>query len=287
MLGLHSKLTGCEILPLECAEEQLGPGDVVHLETPVNPTGEAFSIEKFARKAHARSAFLIVDATFGPPGLQDPFAWGADVVMHSGTKYLGGHSDMLCGVLASRKEGWVDGLKNERVYLGCVLGSLEGWLGVRSLRTLELRVQRQSGNCQHLVSWLYGMLQGAEGGDIVKEAVEEVHHASLQVDDMEWLKKQMPNGYGPVFAITMKDESLARRLPSKLELFHHATSLGGVESLIEWRAMSDEKIDTKLVRISVGVEHWEDLRDDLVRGFKALTEKEKNNGNVPSNSPAQ
>ena len=206
--------------------------------------------------------------------------------MHSGTKYLGGHSDMLCGVLASRKEGWVEGLKNERMYLGCVLGSLEGWLGVRSLRTLEVRVQRQSGNCQHLVSWLDGMLQGAEGGDIVKEAVEKVHHASLQADDMEWLKKQMPNGYGPVFAITMKDESLARRLPSKLELFHHATSLGGVESLIEWRAMSDDKIDTKVVRISVGLEHWEDLKDDLVRGFKALKEKGKNEI-VPSNSPAQ
>lgn len=95
----------------------------------------------------------------------------------------------------------------------------------------------------------------------------------------------MPNGYGPVFAITMKNESLARRLPSKLELFHHATSLGGVESLIEWRAMSDEKIDTRLLRISVGLEHWEDLRDDLMKGFRAL--REESNRIVPSESPAQ
>lgn len=269
MLGLQKKLTACEILPLDCAEEELGPGDVVHLETPVNPSGEAFCIERYARKAHAKGAFLLVDATFGPPGLQDPFVWGADVVMHAGTKYLGGHSDMLCGVLASRNEVLVQGLREERVFLGSVMGSLEGWLGVRSLRTLEVRVQRQSSNCQHLVRWLDGMLKG-RGGMMVREAVERVQHASLQTDDMEWLTDQMPNGYGPVFAITMKSESLARRLPSKLELFHHATSLGGVESLIEWRAMSDEKVDTRLLRISVGLEHWEDLRDDLMKGFKAL-----------------
>lgn len=285
VLALQRKMTGCEVLPLECAEEELEPGDVVHLETPVNPTGEAFCIEKYARKAHARGAFLLVDATFGPPGLQDPFAWGADVVMHAGTKYLGGHSDMLCGVLASRKDGWMEGLRGERTYLGSVMGSLEGWLGVRSLRTLEVRVQRQSGNCQQLVSWLYGMLKGAEGGKVVREAVERVQHASLQAEEIEWLKEQMPNGYGPVFAVTMKSESLARRLPSKLELFHHATSLGGVESLIEWRAMSDEKVDTRLLRISVGLEYWEDLREDLMRGFKALREEESN-GTVSSDSHA-
>lgn len=274
MLALQRKLTGCAVLALDCAAAELGPGDVVHLETPVNPTGEAWCIEGFARKAHARGAYLLVDATFGPPGLQDPFAWGADVVMHAGTKYIGGHSDMLCGVLASRREGWIEGLRGERTYLGSVMGSLEGWLGVRSLRTLEVRVQRQSSNCQHLVGWLDGVLKGEEGGETVREAVERIQHASLQAEDMEWLRRQMPSGYGPVFAITMKNESLARRLPSKLELFHHATSLGGVESLIEWRAMSDAKVDTRLLRISVGLEHWEDLRNDLLRGFGALTEED-------------
>ena len=238
----------------------------------MNPTGEAFCIARFANKAHAQGAYLLVDATFGPPGLQDPFRWGADVVMHSGTKYIGGHSDMLCGVLASGREGWVEGLRRERTYLGSVMGSLEGWLGMRSLRSLEVRVRRQSGSCERLVGWLQGMLtgEGGEGGEAVRGTVERVRHASLQSGDMEWLGEQMPNGYGPVFAVTMKEESAARRLPSKLELFHHATSLGGVESLIEWRAMSDKKIDTRLLRISVGLEHWEDLRDDLIRGFRAL-----------------
>jgi len=270
VLGLHTKLTGAKILPLECKDEEIQEGDVVHLETPVNPTGEAFEIRKYAEKAHRRGAWLLVDATFGPPGLQDPFLWGADVVMHSGTKYIGGHSDMLCGVLATKNEDWMKGLKEERIYLGSVMGSLEGWLGVRSLRTLEVRVSRQSSNCEQLVRWLNGLAR-EKGG--FGEVVERVHHASLQHGDMEWLKKQMPNGFGPVFAVTMKDEAMARRLPSKLELFHHATSLGGVESLIEWRAMSDKTVDRRLLRVSVGLENWEDLKNDLLQGFRGLLDE--------------
>ena len=270
-------------LDLDCASEELQAGDVVLLETPLNPTGEAFEIAKYAEKAHARGAYLLVDATFGPPGLQDPFVHGADMVMHSGTKYLGGHSDMLCGVLAVKRRDWYRTLSKERTYLGSVLGSFEGWLGVRSLRTLELRVQRQSQNAERLVAWLAEMLgsEKATQGDnathksagtteAVKSVVEKIAHASLQHRDRDWLSKQMPNGYGPVFAIWMKDEGLARALPSKLQLFHHATSLGGVESLIEWRTMSDATVDMRLLRVSVGVEDWEDLRDDLFTGFQAL-----------------
>lgn len=271
VLGLHRKLTGAEVLGLDCKEEELREGDVVHLETPVNPTGEAFDISEFAEKAHRRGAYLLVDATFGPPGLQDPFQWGADIVMHSGTKYLGGHSDMLCGVLASNRPGWMDKLKDERIYLGSVMGSLEGWLGVRSLRTLEVRVVRQSESAEKLVAWLDEL---ARKEDALGKVVERVWHASLQKEDFGWLKKQMPNGFGPVFAVTMRSESLAKSLPSKLELFHHATSLGGVESLIEWRAMSDKTVDTRLLRVSVGLEHFEDLKDDMLRGFEALLEEE-------------
>lgn len=268
-------------LDLDCAAEELQEGDVVLLETPLNPTGEAYEIAKYADKAHSRGAYLLVDATFGPPGLQDPFLHGADIVMHSGTKYLGGHSDMLCGVLAVQTKEWYRSLGYERAYLGSVLGSLEGWLGVRSLRTLELRVQRQSQNAEKLVTWLNGLLrsekatngnasQSSGNGEVVKAVVAKIAHASLQHEDKSWLQKQMPNGYGPVFAIWMKNESLARAFPSKLQLFHHATSLGGVESLIEWRTMSDATVDTRILRVSVGVENWEDLRDDLLAAFKAL-----------------
>ena len=278
VLGLHEKLHGMKVLPLHCPADELQKGDVIHLETPVNPTGEARHIAAYAEKAHSRGAILVIDATFGPPGLQEPFQWSADVVMHSGTKYIGGHSDLLMGVLATRKEEWLAGLREERVNLGSVMGSLEGWLGVRSLRTLELRVKKQSENAGKLVEWFEGCLNGKEGAggdeDAVRRVVERIQHASIQHEDMGWLKKQMPNGFGPVFALWTKDEGLARVLPSKLELFSHATSLGGVESLIEWRAMSDTTVDRRLLRVSVGVEGWEDLKDDFIRAFRQLRDQQ-------------
>lgn len=280
VIDLHKKMHGVKTVDLHADDATwdaagLGRGDLVHLETPLNPTGEAFEIKKYADRAHARGAFLSVDATFGPPGLQDPFAWGADIVMHSGTKYIGGHSDLLCGILATARGE--EGLKRaktmraERIFLGAVLGSLEGWLGVRSLRTLDLRVQRQSSNAGKLVQWLNNAINGkGDGHEDVSKVVSKVVHASLQEQDMSWLKKQMPNGFGPVFSIYLHDKTQARKLPSLLRLFHHATSLGGVESLIEWRRMSDSEVDETLLRVSVGVENWEDLKNDLLNSFKAL-----------------
>ena len=245
------------------------------LETPVNPHGTAFNIESYAQKAHARGAYLIVDSTFAPPGLQDPFLFGADMVMHSGSKYFGGHSDILCGVLATQREDWYSQLFKDRIFLGSVMGNMESWLGVRSLRTLEVRVQRQSENALRLVAWVNAALHTpnpAPGSDAgaVQAVLAEIFHASLQRVEGDWLQKQMPNGFGPVFSISMKEERIARELPSKLHLFQHATSLGGVESLIEWRTMSDATVDRRLLRISVGLENWEDLKGDLVKAFKEL-----------------
>lgn len=293
VVSLHSKMHGLRTVDLHADDAAwdaagLGKGDIVHLETPLNPTGEAFSIKHYAERAHARGALLSVDSTFGPPGLQDPFAWGADVVMHSGTKYIGGHSDMLCGILAVKRgdQGLEQArsLRAERIFLGSVLGSLEGWLGVRSLRTLELRVQRQSRNAGELVKWINDALtstsSASEDARVIRKIVAGITHASLQTADpnssaKSWLPQQMPNGYGPVFSIKTHTADHARRLPSFLRLFHHATSLGGVESLIEWRRMSDSTVDERLLRVSIGVESWEDLRDDLLGAFKRLAELEE------------
>lgn len=275
VIRLVSRMTGLETLPLDCDASELQPGDIIHVETPLNPTGEAINLQHYADKAHKAGAFLTVDATFGPPPLQNPFDFEADIVLHSGTKYFGGHSDMLCGILAvNPKHDFLLKLHSDRVYLGSVAGNLESWLGMRSLRTLELRVTRQSSTATALVSWLHGQLQ--DSSTAVHRVVEQVHHASLQAEATEedsWLRKQMPNGYGPVFSITLKDATLAKRLPSKLRLFQHATSLGGVESLIEWRAMTNTSIDQRLVRLSVGVEALEDLTRDLQQGLEALGKK--------------
>ena len=283
VLKIYQKLTKCKIVDLfdESTWDNLGKGDVVHLETPVNPTGHAYNIAHYAQLAHKRGAWLTMDATFAPPPLQDPFEWGADFVMHSGTKYFGGHSDMLCGVIGFSKaipdwEKHFWDMATERVYLGSVMGSLETWLGVRSLRTFELRIMRQSQNATALVEFLDSCLQGTskeKGAEDVKKVVQKLDHSSLQKEDMSWLKKQMPNGHGPVFSMWCKNSEQAKRLPSKLELFHHATSLGGVESLIEWRRMSDKGVEETLLRVSVGAENIDDLKQDLVQAFRALVKE--------------
>ncbi|RMJ22501.1 cystathionine [Aspergillus sp. HF37] len=276
VIGVLSRLSGLQKRPLDCPADQLGRGDVILLETPVNPFGTAFSIEAYAQKAHSRGAYLIVDSTFAPPGLQDPFVWGADVVLHSGSKYFSGHSDMLCGVLATQRDDWHKQLLADRVALGHVMGNLESWLGVRSLRSLEVRVQRASQNTALLISWLNDALNSPSPAPeseehIVQAVLQDIFHASLQNEP--WLEKQMPNGFGPVFAIVLRNRDFARVLPSRLALFQHATSLGGVESLIEWRALSDSRVDPKLLRVSVGLEDWRDLKEDLLQAFRGVLQQ--------------
>jgi cystathionine beta-lyase len=176
----------------------------------------------------------------------------------------------------------VEKLIIERSYMGTVMGSLEGWLGIRSVRTLEVRVLRQSESAAKIVAWIHDAVTGkdeSEDGKLVRAVVKKVEHASLQTEDIDggkgWLAKQMPNGFGPVFSVTLHEQEFARRLPSKLHLFHHATSLGGVESLIEWRTMTDASVERELLRISIGVEGYDDLRTDLLQGFKKVFEEVK------------
>ncbi|KAG6997319.1 hypothetical protein FOFC_07914 [Fusarium oxysporum] len=272
-IGFVGKLTHVEKFTLNDIN-QLGPGDILHIETPLNPTGEARNLEHFSAIAKKAGAYLTVDATFAPPPLQGPLQYGADIVMHSGTKYVGGHSDMLCGLLVLDQEGvkrgWLETLQQHRRTSGAVMGSFEAWLGIRSLRTLELRVTRQSATATALVTWLSEQIQ--DSNSIIGKTVDKVAHASLQHDDLKngWLKKQMPNGFGPVFSMRMKREDHARRLPSRLFIFQHATSLGGVESLMEWSAMSDEGRDPRLTRVSCGIESVEDMKKDIVQALELL-----------------
>lgn len=287
VIAIHQRLTGCQKLPLDCEVNELAAGDVVWLETPVNPSGCARNIAYYAQRARARGAYLIVDSTFAPPPLQDPFRQGADMVMHSGTKYLGGHSDLLSGVLATKNKAWVSQLAKDRTFLGNMMGNLEAWLVIRSLRTLEMRVRRQSQNATDLVSCIYGTLKGdcdstdqrplrlsQTDVEVVYAAVADVMHASVQGNmkpsTFDWLQEQMPEGYGAVFAVKMRSEHLAKHLPSKLRLFTHATSLGGVESLVEWRTMSDATCEETLLRFSIGIENVQDLLNDLLQGLKQV-----------------
>lgn len=254
ILEILARNYNVKVHPLDSDPEILQPGDVVHLETPVNPHATAFDIEKYAKIAHSRGAYLLIDATFAPTPLQYPFEFGADMIMHSCTKYFGGHSDLLAGVLVTKDQKIKDALYRDRLLLGTNAGNLEIWLLLRSLRSFKLRITQQSKNAEAVIKYLVENIDSLP-------ALKQVYHHSLQ--DEEFIQKQLPNGYSPVFSIEVADGDKARKLPSKLKLFNHATSLGGAESLIEWRCMSDSTVSRDLLRISIGLEDAEDLISDL------------------------
>ncbi|KAK6461176.1 pyridoxal phosphate-dependent transferase [Scheffersomyces coipomensis] len=258
--NIFTRNNGLKQISLDDDFEQLNEGDIVHLETPVNPEGINFNIKEFADKAHARGAILSVDATFAPPPLQDPFKFGADIILHSATKFFGGHSDLLAGFLITKSKEIRDALLNDRLLLGTNIANLESSLLIRGIRTLDLRVRKQSETASKIVHYL-------ENNKSKFPGLTKIYHGSLQTD--AYIKEQLPIGHSPVFSIEVESEVFAKYLPSKLKYFYHATSLGGVESLIEWRALSDPSANPALLRVSIGVEDYEDLLEDFIEAFTA------------------
>ncbi|TCD67684.1 hypothetical protein EIP91_012050 [Steccherinum ochraceum] len=254
-------------------DDEFQDGDLCWIETPLNPRGVCRNIQYYADKVHAVGGKLIVDATFAPPPLQYPFKWGTDMILHSGTKYFGGHSDLLSGVLVAKTKAEWDQLWFQRTFLGSMMGSLESWLLLRSLRTLHLRVPRQSETATALAQWLSQASKGNAADGIPAGIIDTVYHSSLQGKDANGWEpsKQMEGGWNATFAIVLTSKELATNLPHSLQLFIPATSLGGVESLVEHRVASDPGEDPCLIRLSVGVEDLEDLKDDLRRAFQKIS----------------
>jgi cystathionine gamma-synthase len=245
------RLFGVEKVPLDA---EVGAGDLVWLETPRNPTCEIQDIAAHAERARAAGARLVVDGTFATPVLQKPLLFGADLVMHSMTKFLSGHSDALGGVLVARDPAVAERLRQERTVTGAVPGALESWLVLRGVRTLGVRVRHQSETATRLAAWLDGR-------------VARVWHPSLPSHPGHALAKKQMRGPGPVLAIELESEAAARELPKHLRLFRDATSLGGVESLVDWRRKQDPEAPAALLRLSVGLEDADDLLADLERGL--------------------
>ncbi|MCW2753513.1 MAG: aminotransferase class I/II-fold pyridoxal phosphate-dependent enzyme [Marmoricola sp.] len=218
-----------------CADAAL-----VWLESPTNPAMEIAEIAEIAAAAHAAGAKVVVDNTFATPLLQQPLDLGADVVVHSATKYLAGHSDVVMGALVTRDKALYDVLKGRRDLLGAVPGPFEAWLALRGLRTLALRVERSQANATELAGRL-----------AAHPAVVEVRYP----------------GFGGMVSIVLADAAAADALVRGTSLWVHATSLGGVESTFERRrrwAAEPATIPDGLVRLSVGIEDVEDLWEDLV-----------------------
>ena len=230
---------------------------LVWAETPSNPLMKVVDLGKLAELAHARGAELLVDGTFATPALQQPLTLGADVVLHATTKYMGGHSDVQGGALVFKRRGETfQRLLELRSLLGAVASPFNSWLVARGLRTLAVRVERQSANAMALASALDG-----------HPRLAAIHYPGLASHRGHAVARRQMRGFGGMLSIQVKGgREGALGVASRVRLFLNATSLGGVESLIEHRASSEGPGSTTsedLLRISVGLEHPQDLIDDL------------------------
>ena len=238
------------------------PADIVWVETPSNPWLRVVDIAAAAELAHSAGALLAVDGTAATPVLTRSLELGADISMHSATKAINGHSDVLAGVLSCRDP---DGalwraLAADRREAGAIIGPFEAWLCLRGMRTLPLRVERMCASALRISQWLKGH------GD-----VEEVWYPGLpEHPGHETAIRQMRGGFGYLASVLVRGGAAeALDVAGRLRLFRRATSLGGVESLVEHRATIEPQsgIPQNLLRISVGIEDDGDLIADLSRAL--------------------
>lgn len=239
------------------------PTSLLWFETPSNPLLRVSDLAALVALARERGTLVGCDNTFASPILQRPLALGADVVMHSSTKYLGGHSDVLGGVVAVRERGaLLDGLRHYQSTAGGVPSPFDCWLVLRSLATLPLRVRAQSASALAVAQFL----------EADRARVERVHYAGLPGHPGHAIaQRQMSGGYGGVVSFEVPGgRERALEVAARTQLFTRATSLGGVESLIEHRASVEgpaSRTPQGLLRLSIGLEHADDLIDDLDRAL--------------------
>ncbi len=232
------------------------------VETPSNPWLRIVDLAACAQAVHAAGGLLVADMTTATPVLTQALRFGADLVMHSATKGLNGHSDVLAGALscADANSAVWQAIRLDRDTAGAVLGPFEAWLLLRGMRTLPLRVERMSANAQTLATYLSD-----------HPRVETVLYPGLQSHPGHALATaQMQGGYGPLLSFVVKGGAhAALGVTGRLGLFHRATSLGGVESLVEHRHTIEPHtgIPEGLLRLSVGIEDAGDLRDDLAQAL--------------------
>lgn len=250
-------------------EENLAPSfrpntKMLWIETPTNPMLKIIDIQKAAAFAKSKNVISVVDNTFMSPYRQQPLALGADIVLHSATKYLNGHSDMIGGVTVTQNKDLQEKIKFLQKSIGAVPGPMDAWLAMRGIKTLPLRMERQEENAALIVDLLKNSPQ-----------VEKIYYPGLKEHPGHDIAKKQMSGFGAIVSFTVKGgKEKACRVAETTNIFSLAETLGGVESLIEHPAMmthasvpeAERKklgISDSLLRISIGVENKEDLAGDL------------------------
>ncbi|NQW50229.1 MAG: aminotransferase class I/II-fold pyridoxal phosphate-dependent enzyme [Rhodospirillales bacterium] len=261
--GLRVEFVDSDKTDQVAAAVKPGVTRLVWIETPANPTWSVSDIAAIAEIAHKAGALLGVDSTVATPVLTRPIEHGADIVMHSATKYLNGHSDIIAGALTgARDDAYWAKLRTIRSQLGTILGQTEAWLLMRGMRTLFPRV-----------AWACKSAQSLAEKFAEHPMIEEVLYPGLpSFAGHAAAARQMSNGFGGMLSVRVKGgERAAIATAARVELWKRATSLGGVESLIEHRASIEgpgTPCPPDLLRLSVGVEESSDLFDDLDQALK-------------------
>lgn len=234
---------------------------LIWTETPTNPLLNVADIKAISDLAHSHSALLVVDNTFASPYLQQPLTLGADVVLHSTTKYLGGHSDVIGGALVMNKKELAEKVKFHQNAMGAIAGPFDSWLVVRGIKTLGVRMDRHSANAKAIADFL-----------VSHAKVTEVFWPGLESHPQHAVAKRQMRDFGGMVSFRVKGgEAQALDVCNKTTIFTLAESLGGVESLIEHpgrmthasAAGSPLEVPADLVRLSVGIETIDDLLKDL------------------------
>jgi cystathionine gamma-synthase len=240
------------------------PARIVWVETPSNPLLHITDVAGLVRLGHDAGALVVVDNTFASPALQQPLALGADVIVHSTTKYLGGHSDVVGGALVLDDDALFEKVKFLQFAAGAVSGPLDAWLTTRGIKTLALRMQRHSENAQAVAEFLER-----------HPKVARVHYPGLPSHPGHELAARQMRAFGGIVSAELGDAASARRFAESTRLFQLAESLGGVESLMNYPDEmthasvrgTDLAVPEELVRLSVGIESIDDLLADLDRAL--------------------
>ncbi|CAA9276031.1 MAG: Cystathionine gamma-lyase [uncultured Arthrobacter sp.] len=245
-----------------------GKTRMVWVETPSNPMMKITDIAAIAEIAHAAGALLVVDNTFASPYLQQPLSFGADVVVHSTTKYLGGHSDASGGAVIVKDEDLAEKVGFIQFAVGAVSAPMEAWLTTRGLKTLGVRMDRHSSNAASIARWL-----------TEQEGVERVYYPGLEEHPGHDLAAAQMKSFGGMISVTFTGgEAAARAVAESTKVFTLAESLGGIESLMNYPSAmthasvkgTDLAVPENLIRLSVGIEDLEDLIGDLEQALAAL-----------------